>query len=119
MALQEAHYLPTRDRIDAEVRFVRELERVLGGSEYVAETYAAWLAVTECHANEIDRARAISAARWPVAMNAANHAAFAQLGDVGEAHFEVRLERHAACQVRPATCLSVVSLGANSLGTRS
>jgi hypothetical protein len=93
VALQEARDLPDRERIEAEVCFGRELERVLGGGEYVAETYAAWLTVNEYEANQIDRETAISAARWPVAMNAAIQAGFSRLGDIGDAHFEVRLER--------------------------
>jgi hypothetical protein len=96
VALLEAHDLPMRKRIDAEVRFARELEIVLGGEEYVGQTYAAWLDVAQSNANQVDKSTAMTAARWPVAMNAGIQAAFAKLGDIGEAHFEVRLERHTA-----------------------
>jgi len=78
------------------MRFASELERVLGGSELVAETYAAWVQVGQSEASQIDRNTAISAARWPVAMNAAMLAGLSKLGDIGEAHFEIRLERRAA-----------------------
>jgi hypothetical protein len=39
VALQDGRDLPTRERIDAEVRFACELERVLGGEAYVVQTY--------------------------------------------------------------------------------
>jgi hypothetical protein len=61
------------------------------------ETYAAWLIVSESEAQEINRSTAMTAARWPVAFNAATQAAFDSLDNVREAHFEVRLiRRHAA-----------------------
>jgi hypothetical protein len=94
ISLHDAGGLPLRDRIEAEVSFARELERVLGGEGYVAETYKAWIEVSESEANQIDRNTAINAARWPVAVNAALHAGLGRLGDIGEARFEVRLERH-------------------------
>jgi hypothetical protein len=96
VALQDARNLPPHDRIEAEARFARELERVLGGPEFVAHTYSAWIEVRESEASQIDRNTAINASHWPVAMNAAMLAGFSKLGDVGDAHFEVRLERHAA-----------------------
>jgi hypothetical protein len=96
VALREAHGLPMRERVEAETRFARELERVLGGPQFVAETYSAWVEVSECEASQIDRDTAVSAAHWPVAMNAAMQSGFSKLGDIGEAHFEMRLERRAA-----------------------
>jgi hypothetical protein len=96
VALLDASNLPTRERIEAEARFARELERVLGGTEFVAETYRAWIEVSESDARQIDRDTAVNASHWPVAMNAAMLAGFSKLGDIGEAHFEVRLERHGA-----------------------
>jgi hypothetical protein len=96
VTLQDASDVPTRDRIEAEVRFASELERVLGGPEFVAETYSAWMEVSVSEASQIDRDTPINAARWPVAMNAAMLAGFSKLGDIGEAHFEIRLKRRAA-----------------------
>ena len=95
VTLQEAG-LPTRERIEAEVRFARELESVLGGAQYVVETFRAWVEVSESEAKQIDRNTAMIAAHWPVALNAATRAGFHNLGELGEARFEVRLERHAA-----------------------
>jgi hypothetical protein len=88
--------LPASRGSDAERRFAGELEAVLGGTDFVVETYAAWLEVSEADATHIDKITAITAARWPVALNAATQAAFSRVSDIREAHFEVRLERHAA-----------------------
>jgi hypothetical protein len=71
VTLQVARDLPIHDRVEAELRFVRELERVLGGTEFVIESYKAWIEVSESDASQIDRDTAINASRWPVAMNAA------------------------------------------------
>jgi hypothetical protein len=90
-----ARNLPMRERTEAEVRFARELEMVLGGEVYVGQTYAAWLDVAQSDANRIDKSTAMTAARWPVALAAATPVGFSKLRGVGEAHFDVRLERHA------------------------
>jgi hypothetical protein len=82
------------------VRFARELESVLGGAEYVVETYRAWTEVSESEASQIDRKTAMTAAHWPMALNAATRAAFRNLGDVGDARFVVLLERHIKKQRR-------------------
>jgi hypothetical protein len=97
VALQEASALPMRERIEAEVRFAKALERALGGEDAVAEVYKAWVDASESEANHIDTETAVKAVRWPRAFDAARQAGFNKLGDIGEAHFEVRLERgHAA-----------------------
>lgn len=96
VALQQATDLPIRERIEAEVRFAKELERALGGEDAVAEVYKAWLDASESEANQIDTSTATKAVRWPKAAEAARQAGFRKLGDIGEAHFEIRLERHAA-----------------------
>lgn len=106
--LQGCENVPSSVRMAGEARFARELEAVLGGEEFVAETYATWLDVTQSEANRNDRSTAMTAARWPVALAAATQAGFSLLGDIGAAHFEVRLERHARADRRPwpATTLS-------------
>ena len=75
---------------------VRAAEIVLGGEEYVGQTYAAWLDVAQSNVNRIDKSTAMTAARWRVALAAATQVGFTELGDIGQAHFEIRLERHAA-----------------------
>jgi hypothetical protein len=93
VALHEARDLPVRERIEAEVRFARELERALGGEQAVAEVFKAWRDASESDANELDRVTAEKAVRWPRAVDAATQAGFSKLGAMGEAHFEIRLER--------------------------
>jgi hypothetical protein len=92
VALQEARDLPVRDRIDAEVRFARELERTLGGEDAVADVYRSWITANESEATHLDTDTAEKAVRWPRAADAASHAALSKVG-MCEAYFEVRLER--------------------------
>ena len=97
VALQDGRDLPTRERIDAEVRFASELERVLGGEECGGRDLQG-LDGRQRVRGQPDRQQhgyqRRSLARWR--LNAARQAGFSKLGDIGEAHFEVRLERHAA-----------------------
>ena len=90
VALVEAGDLPASERIAAEVRFVRELERALGTDE-VAQIYRAWVEASENDATNVDRATAMLAARWPKAAEAAQRAGFRDIGDIGETHFGIRL----------------------------
>jgi hypothetical protein len=92
VALQEAPGLPVRDRIEAEVRFARELERALGGEDAVAETYRSWINANEADASELDAQTAEKAVRWPRAAEVATRAGLSKLG-IAEAFFEVRLAR--------------------------
>ena len=62
MALQEAHDLPMRERIEAEVRFAKWSQRALGGEDAVAEVHKAWPDVSEFEANQIDASTATKAA---------------------------------------------------------
>jgi hypothetical protein len=96
VTLQDARDLPMRERIEAEVRFAKALERAVGGEEAVAEVYKAWVDASESEADQIDVGTAVQAVRWPKAFDTARQAGFSKLGDVGEAHFEIRLERHTA-----------------------
>jgi hypothetical protein len=96
VALQHCAAVPPRLKTDAEARFAGELERVLGGAEYVAETFAAWDEINQSDASHIDKHTAARAARWRVAMYAATQAGFSGLSHVGQAHFTVRLEHRQA-----------------------
>lgn len=95
VALQDASALPPPIRIEAEVRFARELERALGGEEAVAEALSSWMEASESEASTLDAATAASAVRWPRAVEAATRAGLSKLGEC-EAYFEVRLDRHQA-----------------------
>lgn len=96
VALEEAKDLPPAERIAAEVRFVREIERTLGSSDDVATVYRAWLEASECDVASIGEVTANLAARWPRAADAAYRAGFKGIGDIGEAHFALRLSRASA-----------------------
>lgn len=78
--LQDARNLPSRERIDAEVRFDRELERALGGAEAVAEVYRSWLDASASEANQIDTSTAVKAVRWPKAADSERRVGFSKLG---------------------------------------
>ena len=97
VALADAADLPVAHRISAEVRFITEIERALGGADEVALVYRAWLEASECQANDVDAQSAVLAVRWPKAMDAATRAGMRNLGDIGEAHFQLRLERSVQC----------------------
>jgi hypothetical protein len=85
--------LPSSNRIAAETRFAKVIERSLGGPEAVATTYRAWVCVSESSASDIDQATASLGVMWPRAYDAARDAGFRELGEMPSAHFEVRLER--------------------------
>lgn len=86
--------LPPAERIAAELRFVKELEKSLGGSDAVVRVYRAWGDASESEASELDNETANLAMKWPKAFELAQRAGLKSIGDE-EAHFEIRLERHA------------------------
>ena len=49
---------------------------------------------SESEASQIDSETARKAVYWPREVSAATQAGLSKLSDVGEAHFEVRLERN-------------------------
>ena len=93
VALVDAGDIPMAERISAEVSFVRELERAFGTPDQVARVYRAWVDATESDATILDSATAELASCWPKAAEAAYRAGFRGLGDMGEAHFEIRINR--------------------------
>jgi hypothetical protein len=96
VALRDAPELPSAERIAAEVRFIKEIERALGSAEDVARIYRAWVDASESVANELDAESASLAVRWPKAMTAATRAGLRNVSEMSEAHFELRLERAGA-----------------------
>lgn len=89
--------LPPAERITSELRFVNELEKSLGGSEAVVRIYRAWTDASEFDSSELDNETANLAMKWPKAFELAQRAGLKSIGDE-EAHFEIRLERHATTQ---------------------
>lgn len=92
VAVHDARHLPASLRIAAEVRFATELERVLGDEAAVARVLHAWSDASERDPSELDAQTTTLAARWPGAVDAATRAGLRDLGDPGEARFEVRLD---------------------------
>jgi hypothetical protein len=91
VSLQDFPGLPIPNRIAAEVRYVRELERALGGPDAVPKVYEAWVEASESSADQLAAGTAELAVRWPRAAQAAALAGLRDLGDAGEAFFDVRL----------------------------
>lgn len=96
VALNDAPELPVAERIAAEVRFAREIEKALGGADEVVRVYRAWLEASECEAGQLDGESAALAVRWPKAMGDATRSGLRNAGEMSEAHFELRLERAGA-----------------------
>lgn len=95
VALQDGEVLPGPERIAAEIRFISNLERSLGGVGEVCATYSAWVDASESQADQLDTATAARAVRWPQAFQAATRAGLQGVHGLHGAHFEVRLARHA------------------------
>ncbi len=96
VALVDASEIPMTERIAAEVAFARELERAFGSPDQVIRVYRAWVDASESDASTLDSATAELAACWPGAAQKAHRAGFRGLGELGEAHFEIRLNRSTA-----------------------
>ena len=81
--------LPADAKGAAEARYARELERALGGQEQVAAILDAVLSLEGAEIiTESDKALA---ERWQKASTTARDRALAQIGEVEEAYFDVRL----------------------------
>ena len=78
--------------ISAEVRFIKELERSLGGEEAVVRVYRAWCEAAEAEASELNEETSSLAVKWPMAFNTAQRAGLKNIGE-GDAHVELHLVR--------------------------
>lgn len=87
--------VPAAEKITAEIRFIKELERGLGNTEAVVEVYRAWRDACECDASELSPQTSTLAVKWPKAFDAAQRAGLKSIGE-GDGHFELRLERQNA-----------------------
>lgn len=90
VALRDApDSLPAAAKIAAETRYARELERALGGPDQVAAALDSIYSLEG--ADVITAADKKLAERWQRASTVARDRALAQIGEVEEAYFEVRL----------------------------
>lgn len=95
VSLQGVEGLPAVERIAAEVRFIKDLERTFGSAEAVVAVYRAWREASECEASELSAETSSLAVKWPKAFETAQRAGLKNIGE-GDAHFELQLERQHA-----------------------
>ncbi|MDZ7862086.1 hypothetical protein [Acidovorax sp.] len=91
VALRDYPELPPKERMAAEARYLRVLERKLGGAEVVAEALRAVVQLQESDGSEASPEDLALAGQWTKAANAAREAGYQGLGEVDGAYFEVRL----------------------------
>lgn len=91
VSLQDYPGLPAQERMQAELRFCRTAERLLGGPENVARAYGAWCAAAESDGMEVSEDDRPWAQRWVKALDQARNDGMRSLGESEGAYFEVRL----------------------------
>lgn len=80
---------PTADAVKVAVeRFRRELDKQLGAE--VLQVMRAFQEASDSSENDLSKAEIVQAKRWAKAYDAARSAGSRDLGDVGEAYFEVK-----------------------------
>lgn len=89
VALRDFSELPVNERIAAEVRYCRMLERRLGSHDAVADIFRQVL-VADAEGDSSE-AMLTLAMQWRLVTTAARQAAFQGLGESPEAYFDVRL----------------------------
>ena len=97
VALQGVYGMPDNERIGAEVRFIKELEKSLGGADAVVAVYRAWLDASACDASELSLETSSLAVKWPKAFGVAQRAGLKSVGE-GDGHFELYLQRQHTVQ---------------------
>ena len=90
VSLETMTALPAAEKISAEMRFIKELDKSLGGPDSVVSTFMAWKEACESDAAELSSDVASLAVKWPKAFEAAQRAGLKSIGE-GEAHFELHL----------------------------
>lgn len=93
VALHDYPQLPVQQQIEAEVRYSRTLERLLGGPDTVVTVLEAVQHLADADGGEASEDDQHLAKSWNKAHEAARAAGLQGLGDVHEAYFEVRLAR--------------------------
>ena len=90
VALRDFPDLPVKDRMSAEARYVKTLERQLGGHDAVADTLRQVMALEESDGGDVGPEAIAVVNRWAKAANAARQAGYQGLAEVEGAYFEVR-----------------------------
>ena len=91
VALRDFPDLQDKDRIAAETRYIRALERQLGGADAVAQALRTVLRLEESDGSDISAEDKATAGRWVKAANAAREAGYQSLGESEGAYFDVQL----------------------------
>lgn len=89
VAVASAATLTCSQRIELEVRFARELERILGGEDAVVDAYSAALQVERAG---VQAQTIMSAERWVKAIEVASATARKMVSSETEITFAVRLD---------------------------
>ena len=95
VSLQGFDVLPSAERISAELRCSKELERSLGSADAVVDVYRGWRDACECETSELSPLTSSLAVKWPKAFDLAQRAGLKNIGE-SDAHFELRLETQSA-----------------------
>lgn len=95
IALQAVDGLQPAERLAAEIRFIKDLERTLGGADAVVAVYRAWQEASESEASELSPETSSLAVKWPKAFDTAQRAGLKNIGE-SDAHFELHLNRQPA-----------------------
>lgn len=90
VSLEHVTPMPAAEKISAELRFIKELDKTLGGPDSVVATFMAWKEACDCDAAELSSDVASLAVKWPKAFESAQRAGLKNIGE-GEAHFELHL----------------------------
>jgi hypothetical protein len=85
--------LPAKERIAAEIRYAKALEKQLGGPEQVAATLDTMQSLEESPPEVVSPGDLTLLKAWGKASVAARQAGFRDLGEGEGAYFEVRLVR--------------------------
>ncbi|MES2187934.1 MAG: hypothetical protein V4505_25510 [Pseudomonadota bacterium] len=91
VSLNDYPGLPPKERMQAELRLCRTLERLLGGQEGVAAAYSAWCAAADTDDSDAAPEDKAQAAGWAKAFQQAKQDGLRDLGESDTAYFEVRL----------------------------
>ncbi len=93
VTLQDFPGIPADVRQQAERRFVKTLEKSLGGPDEIDLAYRAWTHAEDASEDELSADDKTQALRWQRAAMRAQQEGFNGLGEAPEAWFEVRLVR--------------------------
>jgi hypothetical protein len=93
VALQDFPEIPADVRQQAERRYIKTLEKALGGAEEVGLAYRAWTNAEDSSEDQLSPTDKSLAIRWQKAAMKAQSEGFNGLGEAPEAYFEVRLVR--------------------------